>query len=269
VELIMYNSKRQALTSFVTLLILFSMLVTAIAPTFAQSDVTPDPEITEEATVAPEETQQPTPDPITPSPTSPAPITDPTATPVSAQPTPDPSIFTEDFQDGDVSDWMLSEGWALATEEANAYLSTTASGQTATVNGPLWEHVSFSAQVGVTSDNTAMIAVRVGAENYAVSIDYDGNTKLYRAQTLIAEGFATPVAVDPNAPVETGLKWYQANLAAQGGTINVAIDGQIQITYSDAAPLPAGMMSLLAALTIQAKSLLTISWRNNCPRRQL
>lgn len=150
----------------------------------------------------------------------------------------DADLFYEDFEDGDLSDWTLTPGWILTLENENAILMAATPGEVAVINTLAWEHVLLSAQFGLQPGNTAAVAVRSGLEKYTITLNANGEVTLYRGGLLLMQG---PLAViDPAAPM-LPLVWHELTAMFSGGTILVAVDGIIQLTYEDPYPLPAGL----------------------------
>ncbi len=208
------------ITSIILLITMVaSMILPGIAPVAAQ-------ESTAEAPV--ETTQEPTPIESTdPVPTDPPPVVIPPST--------QPTSFVTNFDTGDLTGWLLSPGW---TWNEAGYLTTSGPGETATVNGILWEDFSLSAALNVQPDSAANIGLRVGADSYTVQLSADGIASLYRSGLLLAQG---PVP-DIEATPEVSPVWRSVSVTLTGGTIAVAVDGTVQITYTDPAPLPAGLV---------------------------
>ena len=171
-----------------------------------EPSATPEPEITEEA--------QPTETPVEPAPevtAEPEAPTDEPAPEVTAEPeataTEAPTEETtqapveldslfEDFQNWTGDGWLLS-GWDVVTDEnGNAYLTSSSPNATATVLNMNWADVLLTAKVRVAADNVANLSVRVSTENYRVMLDIDGNSRLYRGDTLLS---ASPIPEDDGA----------------------------------------------------------------------
>lgn len=204
-------------------------------------EVTDEPVITPEAT--PEITEIPveaTPEVTVESPVEPTteatadvtPTSEPTATPIPAD-----TLFTEDFQDGEADGWLLSPGWYMTGEGDNFYLSALTPNETAAIEGISWTHLLLSVRFRVAAGNSAQIAFRSGAESYIITLDSAGQAALYRSGTLLAQGAVT---MTETAPSET--LWRTLNLHALGGQITVGVDGVVQFTYTDPAPLADGLV---------------------------
>ncbi len=158
--------------------------------------------------------------------------TTPTAVPVT-------DIFKADFEDNSTAAWFLSPGWQLVSEEGNTFLAAMTPAETATIIDVDWAHFLMAARVRIDPANSASILLRSGAENYTLEIDADGQTRLLRGANLIAQG-PTPAALpEGEEPIAV---WRKVNIQALGAMITVAIDGVVQFSYSDSAPLGAGMI---------------------------
>ncbi|MDX1995619.1 MAG: S8 family serine peptidase [bacterium] len=230
--------RRRSLSSVISALVLVSMLLGYLAP-LTPLDLAQAQEVTPETTP---EAPSPTPE-ITEPPTT-APTGEPTAAPTettTTAPTPEvteePNIFTEDFQDGDLSDWLLSPGFTLASEGDNVYLTTTGAFETATIPGLTWQDVSISGKIGLQSGNTANIAFRVGTDNYNVTLNSEGRASLYQGVNLLAQSSISGIPSNP-----TGISTYFIVVQAIGGQLLIAVDGVVQITHNVSTPLPAGLV---------------------------
>ncbi|MBC7870544.1 MAG: hypothetical protein H7Y09_06865, partial [Chitinophagaceae bacterium] len=243
----MSADKRRLLSSLISLLVLTSMLLGMISPlsslNLASAQETtpePTPEITPEVPT-PETTDLPVPTPeATQPPVAPFPTPDVTVTPDVPPVLPiDPTVYQEDFQDGDATGWLLSPGWALASAENNTYLTTTGAFETATVTGLVGENVAISAKFGLEAGNTANIAFRVGVDNYNVTLNAEGRVSLYQGLTLLVEGAAvSEVTAEPIPTINP----YLLGIQAVGGLITVTVNGTAQITHTAPSPLAAGMV---------------------------
>ncbi len=259
-------------TSFTVLSILINLLFPTIS--LFTASIAYAQEVTEEPTVietppAPTETAAPTEAPseeATEAPTTDAPAevpseeateaptaeatTEPTA--ATEPPTVEPTVatdeptaipteppalltFQDDFQDGNTDGWLLTPGWQLTSEGDNLFLSALTPNETATISNIALEHFALAARVRMVAGNTASVAVRVGAENYTVTLDASGHADLYRGATLLAAG----PAIEP-APEGTLAPWHTLSIQALGGALTVSVNGLLQIEFTDPAPLMAG-----------------------------
>lgn len=248
-------------------IMLFSMLFSLVSPamqfTVAQ-EVTEEadspiqqptqiPEATTEVTESPTEsapveiTPQPTIE-VTAEPTAAATLEiteEPTsqatdeATAIPTTPPAPVDSFQDDFQDGEAGNWILSTGWQLITEDDNTFLSTSTPAEQATIADVDWPHLLLAAQFRIESEATGIIEIRSSSESYRIELASDGKANLYRGVVLLAEG--SPASDE----TETG--WRQINLQALGGMITVVVDGALQFSYIDPAPLGAGPISFSTA----------------------
>ncbi|MFW5748067.1 MAG: hypothetical protein ACOCYT_00480, partial [Chloroflexota bacterium] len=201
--------------------------VEPVTETPAETPTEAPVEATVEPVSPPEETLAPTGSVTTP------------AQPTAPAPTVAPDIVQSNFDTGDTSAWLLSDGWTLVTEEINGYLSTDQPGQTATVNGLLWGDFSLNARIGLTTGATARIGLRVGDGRYVITLDASGAAALYRDDVLLQPG--TPPADATANPTQTS-RSFMVNIIAQAGSIQVFIDSVLQINAVDLNPLPAGLL---------------------------
>lgn len=201
---------RRKLSSALSYVILLSMMVNMVSPALLASaqDLHQTPPI------------EPTPEVITPE----EPIVIP---PVANTPA---TTFQEDFQDGDTSDWQITDGWSLGADSTgNVFLTTTLPNQVAVVAGQAWENVSVQAQIGIAPGNTAAVSTRVTeTSSYSAVIDATGAAYLYRGAELVAGMTGTAPS---NAQFAGGLVWHQVAMTADGNTISVTVNGLPRINF--------------------------------------
>lgn len=245
----MNPTKRRLLSSVLSGLILLSMFISLIAPlgslqTVNAQETTEEPpaETTDSADVpagspTPEATSEVTASPDAP-PIIPTDGTVPTDDlPVVIVPPPT-TAYSDDFQDADTVGWSLSEGWALSSDpdDGNIFLITNGAFETATIPGLVWDNLAVSARLGITPGNSANIAVRVGAENYNVSLYADGHARLFQSLNLLTESAALEV-IEEN---DLAPRWYDVSVQVLGNVITVNLDDANVITFTAPTTLPAG-----------------------------
>jgi hypothetical protein len=251
------NSNRvRFLMNIITVLTIVSMLFTQVVPggvlpASAQDETTPTAEPTEPVAtdVPPVESptletpvEQPTvvsTDAPTDVPTDVVPTeapTDilPTETPVATE-IPVVTAFSDDFQDGVLDGWFVTPGWQVGVEGENIFLTTSGAGEVAAVENLSLSDLALAVRARIADGGQAVVRFRVGAEDYAVTLDAAGNVVLLRAGVLVGQGVVMP-SVDPaSAPV-----WHTLNIQAVGGSLSVSVDGVTQIAFEDALPIFAG-----------------------------
>ncbi|MBZ0292620.1 MAG: CSLREA domain-containing protein, partial [Anaerolineae bacterium] len=186
----------------------------------------PTPEVTVEPTaeVTIEPTAEITAEPTEPTAEPPAPTETPVATPIV-------DIFSDNFESGISTHWVLSPGWIL-TQDNGSFLAAAAAGETALINGIDWPHFLLALRVR----GPISIQFRSGTEAYRLAIAETGKASLYRGETLLVEG-ADAGAADA---------WHPVNVQALGGVITVAVDRVAQFTYTDPSTLDAGAIRFVS-----------------------
>jgi hypothetical protein len=207
---------------------------TEIPPVEATPEVTGTP--TAEPTLVEAPTAEATPE-VTPEVTA-APTSEATLE-VSATPVYPPvaSPFSDDFQDGETSGWLLGDGWGLASEETNTYLTSVVPNSAAAIADLHWQDVLLLARVRVEQNSLANISIRSRVESYTITLDFDGFMQLSRSGVLLAQG-AAPV-IDPTIENPPSI-WRTVIVRAVGADLIVIVDAVTQISYTDAQPLGAG-----------------------------
>ncbi len=210
-----------------------------VTPEPAPIETTPEPisaEGTPESTVPPAAATSTTVPETTEEPV--APVTTPAATEELTPLPPTLSFFEDNFQDGDYAGWYISADWQVSAEDGNLFLRSASPGQTATVADVRLQNLTFNARVRLGGTDTASIAVRADAERYTVLLTADGSAQLYRGTVLLAESVLPETTPEvPSAPT-----WFLVGIQASGANISVALNGTPVLTYSDPAPLGAGMV---------------------------
>lgn len=233
----MNSIHKRWLNVLVTGLTIFSLVFNLALPLASFVSTVRAQEATEEP--VPEETPTDAPPPLTAEATA-GPTAE--ATPAvpeqpTAVPTQPPASFSDDFQDGNADGWLLTPGWAMLNDNGNLFLTTGEPEQAATISAFVVSDFALSARLRLESGKTASVAVRSGAESYVVSLDPSGGAALYRGAALLAQGAALP-------PLPEGALalWHTLNVQVYGGLIVVTVNGAPQIVYTDANPLPPGLV---------------------------
>jgi len=234
--------------------IIFSCFLVALLGianfTLAQDSTDPIAEPTEESTppVVVEVTQEPTVE--TPTEVTAEPTLEPTVeatTEATAEPTslPEPTLipapvdqFGDDFQDANTTGWILTSGWQLGSDSSgNVFLTASTPNEIALVDGVNWAHLLLSARLFITPGDMAALSVRSGAESYVIVLDAAGQASLYRSGVLVAQGMPVATIIDAAGA------WRTLNLQVLGSLITVGVDGTVQFSFSDPAPLAEGSVS--------------------------
>lgn len=228
----------------VAIIVLSCFLTILIGIANAQEGSEPGVEATAESTapvIIEEATQEPTleatTEPVvevtaeaTAEPASPTPMETPVEPPRTSPPT---DQVNDDFQDTNTTGWILTDGWQLVTDTlGNVFLSASAPGEIAAVDGLSWAHLLLSARFHIRPGDTAAVSVRAGS--YVIVLDAAGQASLYGRGVLVAQG--TPAA----SIIDAEGTWRTLNLQLLGDLVTVGVDGKVQFSYSDPALLAEG-----------------------------
>jgi outer membrane biosynthesis protein TonB len=201
-------------------------------PTEAPTDI-PTPAPTEEPSATPDVTTAPE-NTATAAPTGEATSTatsQPTEQPTTAA-TPESQVFADDFQAGANPGWAL-DGWTVATEGENAFLTTGENEKAASIGGVALADFTLSVKVRIDAAAQANLALDSGAGAYTLVVDSAGEVDLYRdGARLTPERATTP---EPDA---TSV-WRRLDIAVRAGAIGVAVDNEAKVSYTDPNPLAA------------------------------
>jgi tRNA A-37 threonylcarbamoyl transferase component Bud32 len=147
----------------------------------------------------------------------------------------------EDFEDGRADGWRLQPGWEILQEENGNHALLGETHSEAIAEGDQW------------GDFMLHFRVKPSGNDLAVNLRADpadpGRTRYmahFMPDMLILhrfhQGERGPVVRD--APIAyTPEQWHQVEIAAQGGHIQIWLDGQSVLGYDDPEPLPPGIVS--------------------------
>ncbi len=142
------------------------------------------------------------------------------ATPVS------PDLFTEDFQDGEASGWLLTSGWSFVDDAGNTVLASTTPNDVATLTGIMWPYFTLSFRFrGALQLNFAS-----GGSSYQFKFAPDGAVAMLKDSVLIGQSAgvtATDATIDPST------NWHTVNLLAPGNLLAVKVDDLTPLSTSD------------------------------------
>ncbi len=196
-------------------------------PTVVPTDVPteqPTDVPTEAATGVPTEatTEQPTAAPtdanVTAAPTEA--VTQPPVTPET------PNIFTEDFQDGETTGWLLTAGWTVADDAGNSVLTASTPNEIATLTAVTWSYFTLSFRVR----GSIQLNMASGGSNYQIKVAADGAASLYKDGTLLGQAAG---AAPTDATVEPNANWHTVNLLAPGNLLAIKVDNFTPVSTSD------------------------------------
>ncbi|MEZ4670790.1 MAG: hypothetical protein R3E39_23035 [Anaerolineae bacterium] len=158
----------------------------------------------------------------------------------ATQPPPSlPTVFSEDWQDGDSTGWLITDGWDLTDEAGNITLSTSGASETAVLTAVNWPYFSLTFQTRVAEGGSAVVSMAASGQEYAVVIGSDGSASLLRDDVLLGQASGAEMTSDtPAEPV-----WHTVQILAPGYLLAVKVDDFAPVSFSDNAL--SGMGSLI------------------------
>jgi hypothetical protein len=215
----------------------------------ATSDVTAPETPTDTPTDVPTDTATVETPPATDTPV----VTDtPTDAPTEASPSPVPptvlppepalGLLVRDlFDDADTATtWAFVPGWSVVASDSGNGLQALNTDAPLVLQKGQFGNVAVQARF-LSSTGSGQLNVREnGADKYTASIDGSGVVTLSRSGSPLQSW-------TPSEPAAAGT-WHILRLSAMDGVLRVSVDGSEVISYLDAAPLPAGDVSLSAAV---------------------
>lgn len=148
-------------------------------------------------------------------------------------------LFQDDFQDGNPDGWVISAGWTI-NQDGDVYtFGTQVAGAAYVKSGGAIDY-NYAARMNLDSGNASLIFRWSKSGRYLLQFQADG---VY----LIKEFPIGTHAAVAQAPALDQGQWHDINIACQAGHIQVSIDGQVTLDYTDANPLPRGTIGVGAA----------------------
>ncbi len=205
-----------------------SPTVAPLPPTDVPVEVTPT-DLWTETPVLPTGTASNTPDVATLTPTG-------TSVP-PLLPEPSMRLLVRDlFNNGDLSHWLLSDGWVVVSNETGFALQAN-SLNAARLNKGAYYNAAVQMRFLLTG-GSAKLSLRVSsAGRYTASLDSSGVLLLFRGDALLGS-----VIVPPIAPGT----WRTLRLSAVDSTLRVMVDDVEWLVAQDTAPLPPGEIEIVA-----------------------
>jgi hypothetical protein len=147
-------------------------------------------------------------------------------------------VGNQSFDDGDLSNWLVGEGWSLIASEGGQALQAFNTTEAATLKDPTALNVVAQARFAFDAATTARLGVRQNETGgYVVTLDTAGQVTLLRAGAVFATAMTSPSNGE-------SVQWRVLRLSAINGVVRVAVDGVEVIALPDDAPLPPGAVSL-------------------------
>jgi uncharacterized protein (TIGR03437 family) len=167
------------------------------------------------------------------------------ATAATTQPAGWQVLYQQDFENGVPPEWNLSAtagsgtGWSLKTEAGNTYLSAVGHVTAAASLGP-WTDFRFKTRVRMIDDGVHLNFRTSGCSRYLVAFHTWG-FQIAATYADCAAGGGILKSVPGNFALNT---WYTVEILGVGSTIDVYVNGQLQMEYVDPTPLLTGSISL-------------------------
>ncbi len=162
------------------------------------------------------------------------------------------SLFSDNFNDGQADGWSTQNGsWSVVTDSGSPvyYQSSTSEGRASTGSSS-WTNYSVEARVKVDNwngSNRVYVAGRYqdGNNFYAASLYNSTGGKLEIRKKV---GGSSTTLATKDYTLSTGT-WYTVKLELNGSTLNMYVNGQLQLTASDSS-LSSGGIGLVAYKTV-------------------
>jgi hypothetical protein len=147
------------------------------------------------------------------------------------------SVYTDNFDSGNLNHWKLGVGWILFGEKGAQSLQTTDNGGDVTFAYDTLDNAAVQVRVMLLANNIKLTMRQSSAGYYAVVLQPTGQIALYHGSTLVKSTTTSQSSVG---------RWRVVRLSVVQGIIRVAIDGEDILTARDSSPLPPGTFSFSA-----------------------
>jgi Tol biopolymer transport system component len=147
-------------------------------------------------------------------------------------------LFSDNFDNSDLSAWTLGANWALAPSEDGQALEITNSAEAAVLNLDSYFNVAAQAQFLFNTGSVRLTLRESEAGRYAAVLSIDGQVSLYRADELLV-----------SAPVDSWLPdgWHTLRFSTMEDVLRVSVDGVEVIAVQNPEPLAAGSVSFVGS----------------------
>jgi pectate lyase len=171
-------------------------------------------------------------------------------------------LFSDNFESGNANQWATQNGTWSVVKDGSTYVyyqSSTNEGR-ASAGNQTWTNYSVEAKVKVDNwngSNRAYVAGRYkdGNNFYAASLyNSSGGTIEIRKKV---NGSTTTIASKTNFGLSAGT-WYTIKLELNGSTINMYVNGTLQLTATDSS-ITSGGIGLVAFKTVAKFDDITVS----------
>ncbi|WP_438448069.1 S-layer homology domain-containing protein [Gorillibacterium sp. sgz5001074] len=147
-----------------------------------------------------------------------------------------PSIFSDNFEDGDTAGWTTATGsWTVPEDGANKVLSSWNQNKTSLITanaGASWTDYTYEAKLKMpfaNGEENAGIAFRVMDETNYYMYRINAKTKKLELFKSVA-GTMTLVSDVPFTPVKT---WYTVKVIVKGNTVKGYVDGELKTNWAN------------------------------------
>jgi len=146
-------------------------------------------------------------------------------------------LYSEDFESGQAAGWDLPAGWGVIADGANGMLRGDGH-SVATYLEDEWGDSTYIVRVRLNRGGVHLVYRTGGCIRYFVGFS-EGSLTLNRTN---------PCGTHTELATKTGSwktrRWYEIQIAGFDGTITIAIDGVVRLTYTDREPLLYGGIAL-------------------------
>ncbi len=148
-------------------------------------------------------------------------------------------LFQDDFQDGQSDGWDITAAWDVQQAGDTYTFEAGGEGGAWVPEGNTWSNYAYQASARLDA-GSLLFGFNLNQDGrYFVRLDENG---VYLIKESPAKNY-TPVV--QTGPVSLG-EWHQLDMRAYDGHIQVYVDEQLWVDYSDNVPLSHGTISLTA-----------------------
>lgn len=163
------------------------------------------------------------------------------------------TLLSDNFDDGNSNGWTSTTGTWSVVQDGGSYVyyqSSTSEGRTS-AGSSSWTNYSVQADVKVDNfngSNRTYVAGRyIDGNNYYAASLYNSSGGTLEIRKKV-NGSTTNLATKTNFGLSTGT-WYTVKLEMNGSTINMYVNGTLQLTATDSS-LTSGAAGLVAYKTV-------------------
>ena len=148
-------------------------------------------------------------------------------------------LFQDDFQDGQPDRWEITAAWDIQQSGDMYTFATSGSGGAWVPEGSSWNNYAFETSARLDAGSLLLGFNLSQAGRYIVRLDEVG---LYLIKENPAKNYTVVAQTGPISLSE----WHQLDTRAYNGQIQVYVDDELWVDYTDNAPLTRGSIAVTA-----------------------